>query len=77
MIHAEMVHSGTVLGRVLAHASEVGRDQGSITVLAHVTEGEHEEETINTYKTMHVEFCLIMSDLGFPLGESSTLFKMV
>ena len=40
MIHAEMVHSGTVLGRVLAHASEVGKDQGSITVLAHVTEGE-------------------------------------
>ena len=40
MIHAEMFHSGTVLGRVLAHASEVWRDQGSITVLAHVTEGE-------------------------------------
>ena len=36
-----------------------------------------EEKTINTYKTMHVEFCLIMSDLGFPLGESSTRFKMV
>lgn len=40
MVHAEIVQSGKVLGRIFAHAETTHRDQGGITVVSYVTEGE-------------------------------------
>lgn len=40
MLHAEIVQSFKTLGRIFAHAETDYRDQGSVTVLSYVTEGE-------------------------------------
>lgn len=40
MLHAEIVKNGTVLGRVFAHAETSHRDQGSVTVVSYVNQGE-------------------------------------
>lgn len=40
MLHAEIVQSGRVLGRIFAHAEPTHRDQGSVTVVSLVKQGE-------------------------------------
>lgn len=39
-LHAEIVQSGKTLGRIFAHAETNQRDQGSVTVVSYVNEGE-------------------------------------
>lgn len=39
-VHAEIVQNGRTLGRVFAHAEPEHRDQGSVTVVSYVKQGE-------------------------------------
>lgn len=39
-LHAEIVQNGKVLGRIFAHAEENHRDQGSVSVVTFLNQGE-------------------------------------